>query len=123
MPYLYNPKETEKFRKGLRNAMPHPEKVLWGVLRNQQLGIRFRRQYGAGKYLLDFYAPSVRLAIEADGDSHFQECAEEYDEERTRFLAGQHVTVLRFTNLEIVNALDSVVERVEKEIEALQDKN
>lgn len=123
MSYLYSPKGTEKFRKALRNDMPHPEKVLWGALRNQQLGVRFRRQYGVGKYVLDFYAPSIRLGIEADGDSHFQEDAEEYDEERTKFLASQNITVLRFTNLEIVNALDGVVEKIEKEIESLQGRS
>jgi very-short-patch-repair endonuclease len=51
--------------------MTRAEKVLWINIRNEKiLGVKFRRQFSVGKFILDFYSPSLRLAIEVDGASH-----------------------------------------------------
>ena len=65
--------ETEK-RQELRNSMPKAEVLLWLRLKGRQmLGCKFRRQYSVGAFVLDFYSPGIKLGIELDGDTHFQE--------------------------------------------------
>lgn len=60
--------------------MPNEEIILWSRLKNRQLGgLRFRRQYSVGRYVVDFYCPEVRLVIEIDGDYHFTGEAKQYD--------------------------------------------
>jgi very-short-patch-repair endonuclease len=52
----------------LRRQMSLPEIVLWQALRKARLGgLRFRRQHPIGPYIVDFYCPAARLAIEVDG--------------------------------------------------------
>ena len=70
------------------------------------MGYRFRRQYGIGPYVLDFYCLGLKLAIEVDGDSHFE--AGEYDRERQRYIESLGIRVLRFTNREVFERLDDV---------------
>ena len=63
--------------------MPKAEVILWEKLSRKQMhGYKFRRQYGVDQYILDFYCPRLKLAIEIDGDSHFVTGAEDYDKER-----------------------------------------
>ena len=83
MDYLYNKPESKTKRRLLRNNMPQPEQRLWYYLKGKGLkGCKFRRQYGVSVYTLDFYCPQQRLAIELDGDSHFNPAAERRDEVR-----------------------------------------
>jgi very-short-patch-repair endonuclease len=63
--------------------MTEPEIILWSRLKNRQmLGYKFRRQVSVGPFVIDFYCPEKKLAIEVDGGSHFVEEAEAYDGER-----------------------------------------
>jgi len=81
-----NLKYQVPFRKKLRNNATRAEIVLWSIIKNKQLdGRRFRRQFGVGKYVLDFYCPSERLAIELDGHYHYTEEGIERDKERALF--------------------------------------
>jgi very-short-patch-repair endonuclease len=77
-------------------------------------GIRFRRQHPIGAYIVDFYCPSARLAVEIDGYSHADALAR--DAKRTAFLAAQDVRVIRFSNDEVLKKLDEVVYRIACEI-------
>ncbi|MGH8474006.1 MAG: endonuclease domain-containing protein, partial [Gammaproteobacteria bacterium] len=74
----------------------------------QLMDYRFRRQYGVGPYVLDFYCPELKLAIEVDGDNHFEAGAGEYDRERQRYIESLGIRVLRFTNREVFERLDDV---------------
>jgi very-short-patch-repair endonuclease len=75
--------------------------------------MRFRRQYSVDAYILDFYAPRSKLAIEVDGDSHFTAAAIQYDRERTTYLNRFGIEVLRFTNLDIANNIEGVLSAIE----------
>ena len=87
MPQIFNRQCDKQKRRLLRNNMPKAEVQLWFHLKNKRLcGERFLRQYGVDRYVLDFYCPRLKLAIEVDGDSHFTEGAEEYDAERQRVI-------------------------------------
>ena len=89
--------------------MPLPEQYLWQRLRNKQLGVRFRRQQGIGRYIVDFYCPERALVIEVDGDSHYTDDAQEYDRIRDEFMASLALSLLRFSNADILKNLDGVL--------------
>ncbi len=101
----------------LRKNATDAEQLLWSILRNRQAAsFKFRRQYVFGNYILDFYCPEVKLAIEVDGGQHVNQAA--YDRTREEVLASNGIKVLRFWNNEILVNLEAVVEMVWKELEA-----
>ena len=117
---IHNRPVLKARRQELRNQATPAEKLLWRELRCRQLaGWKFRRQHSVGPYVLDFYCPSVRLAVELDGDSHFNDDAIAYDRERTAYLNGQRISVLRFLNTEVYTDVTTVCARIAAEIEDL----
>jgi very-short-patch-repair endonuclease len=106
---IFNRQKQKPQRQELRGNMPMPEKILWAQIRNQQLGVKFRRQHGIGRYIADFYCAELKLVIELDGDSHYQEGGQEYDQIRDAFMHALGLTVLRFTNRDVMNNLDGVL--------------
>lgn len=94
-----------------RRNQPPAERVLWDALRGRKLnGLRFRQQHAVGPFVLDFYCPSCKLAIEVDGGIHDEQV--EQDEHRDRHLAAYGYRVLRFRNEEVLRDLPSVVDRI-----------
>lgn len=86
--------------------MSEPEKQLWyKVLSRDQLeGLRFLRQKPLLDYIVDFYCPELRLVIELDGDSHVEQS--EYDRIRTENLQKYGITVVRYTNREVLENIE-----------------
>jgi very-short-patch-repair endonuclease len=93
---------------------------LWQKLRNRQVGVDFRRQHPAGPFVLDFYCPSLRLAIELDGSQHAEVGNEAVDRERDRWLAERGVTVMRFWNSDVAQNLTGVLEVIAAKVEDLR---
>jgi very-short-patch-repair endonuclease len=87
---------------------------LWQKLRNRQLGVEFRRQHPAGDFILDFYCPALRLAIELD-DGHHVERAQR-DRDRDAWLARRDVSMLRFWNSDVTTNLLGVLETIASKI-------
>ncbi len=114
-------KNTEKTRrKSLRKEMPPAEVALWQFLRNRQAnGHKFRRQHSVDRYILDFYCPSAKLAIEIDGDSHFSEEAAQSDQVRQKVIENMGIRFLRFTNQDVYENLNGVYERILKHLPPL----
>ena len=81
-----NPKTKHRAIK-LRKELTPAERKLWALLRNDQLGVNFRRQHAIGKYIPDFCSPKAKLIIELDGSQHLEQ--EEYDQPRTEYLEEQ----------------------------------
>ena len=97
--------------------MPKAEIVLWSRLKSKSLdGYKFRRQYSVGKFVIDFYCPRLKLAIEVDGDSHFSDESEPYDKVRKDFIESFGISVLRFTNKEIYGNLGEVLAKIENRV-------
>ncbi len=93
--------------------MPQAEVILWSRLKGKGLrGYKFRRQYSVDKFVIDFYCPGLKLAIEIDGDSHFVEGVEISDRERQTIIESYGIHFLRFTNKEIYEKLDEVMEKI-----------
>ena len=93
--------------------MPKAEQVLWAKLKNKQLnGYKFRRQYSVNQYIMDFYCPQVKLGIEVDGSSHFRESDIRSDEKRTLHMKTYGIQIIRFTNNEIYENLEGVLNSI-----------
>lgn len=117
MTKLYNQTSEKQKRQALRKNMPSAEKIVWAKLRNKQIeGCKFRRQYSIDKFVVDFYSPELRLAIEIDGDSHDWEGAQEYDRDRQAFLESKGTRFLRFRNQEVYQDIDAVMDKIRKVI-------
>jgi len=71
--------------------------------------MKFFRQYSVGRYILDFYCPAVRLAIEVDGSQHIENV---HDATRTEFLRKENISVLRFWNNEVLRNLSGVYQKI-----------
>jgi very-short-patch-repair endonuclease len=111
MTELYNKASEKVKRQLLRNQMPLAEQIVWERLRGKQVaGCKFRRQYSIDGFVIDFYAPELKLAIEIDGESHNGEQAQAYDAERQMFLESKGTRFLRFTNQQVMEDLEQVIE-------------
>lgn len=108
--FATNDQLLKERRRQLRNNVTEAEKILWRKLKNKQLGLQFRRQFGVGNYILDFYCPEKKLAVELDGGFHRKR--KEYDKNRTEYLNKLGIRVFRFWNDEVLNGVDSVIEKI-----------
>ena len=98
--------------KALRKDMTKEEKHLWyDFLRFHRA--RFSRQKVLGKYIADFYSAKAKLVIELDGSGHYTEEGKQYDEERTAFLEGYGLSVVRILNSEIHNNFEGVCKYID----------
>jgi very-short-patch-repair endonuclease len=98
--------------------MPKSEVLLWMKLKNHQMrGERFLRQYGVDQYVLDFYCPRLKLAIEVNGDSHYVPGAEEQDKARQEYIEAFGIRFLRFTNTDVCENLDGICQVIFDDIE------
>jgi len=111
----YNNSNFKGRRKELRVNQTDAEKILWQELRGRKLEkCKFWRQYSVGPYILDFYCPQIRLAIELDGPQHVE--ALEYDQEREQYLAGQDIRTIRYRNAEVIHNIENVIQNIQKHI-------
>jgi very-short-patch-repair endonuclease len=95
--------------------MTKAERVLWSRLRRKQiLNIQFHSQKAIGPYVVDFYAPSVDLVVEADGSQHRDPENVVDDAQRDDFLKRQGLLVLRYDNRQVMTETDAVVEDVHR---------
>ena len=124
MARVYNRSSEKTKRQFLRSETPKAEQVLWSKLRQRQmLGYKFRRQYSIAAYVVDFYCPAVRMAIELDGDSHFQRGSPTRDEARQAVIESFGIHFLRFMNIEIFEHLDVVLAAVARHLLELRRNN
>jgi very-short-patch-repair endonuclease len=102
----------------LRKNSTDAENNLWKRLRNRELsGVKFKRQFPIGKYILDFYSAEYKLCIEADGGQHYIDEYRQRDEVRTSDLNTLGIEVLRFSDYEILTNIESVCEVILKIID------
>ena len=113
MSIVFNNKAYRARRKAFRRSLSKAEAVMWIYLSRRQMnGLKFRRQYGVDQYVIDFYCPKIKLAIEIDGDSHYYSAAQKYDTERQKYIESYGIHFLRFTNNEIYDNLDGVLQMI-----------
>ena len=107
----YNP-ELIPFAKELRKNMTKEERHLWyDFLRSYP--VKFTRQKVLGKYIADFYSAEARLVIELDGSQHYEDHNQVKDQERTTFLEGYGIKVIRIPNNEVMHNFRGVCEYID----------
>jgi very-short-patch-repair endonuclease len=119
----YNKKEEKEKRRALRRNMTYCEKLVWQHLRNRQLSYRFLRQYSVDQFVIDFYCPELKLAIELDGDVHENPEQKDYDIARQTYLESFGITFLRITNEEYLSNPNLTFKRIENAIKKLTAGN
>lgn len=114
---IHNKPELIKFRKALRNKGTSAEATSWKCLQRKQLGgFKFRRQHSVGNYILDFYCPEKKIAIELDGALHFTSEGRKKDEKRDANLEMQNISVLRIENKLIFDNQSMVLDAILAEL-------
>lgn len=102
----------------LRKELTPAERKLWSCLRNDQLGVNFRRQHAIGNYITDFCAVKEKLIIELDGSQHLEQT--EYDDERTKYFESMGYRVIRFWNNQVENDINGVILGITYALEEIQ---
>jgi len=124
MPQHFNRTTEKAKRRELRNNATDAERLLWQRLKSKQItGVKFRRQFSVDQYVLDFYAPSVKLAIEIDGPTHLSEEAMEYDEARTKDIERFGIRILRVTNVDVYTNMEGVLLKIMNTIEEISENH
>ena len=113
MTEIFNKKEFVKKRQYLRKRMTKAEIFLWSKLKGKQLNdLKFRRQYGINNYVVDFYCPEQKLAIEIDGDVHGYNSRMIHDKQRQRGIEALGIKVLRYTNNDVIKNIKGVLHNI-----------
>ena len=97
----------------LRKNQTSAESFLWEIFRDRKLlGFKFRRQDQIGNYIADFYCRSGQLVIECDGSVHTENEQWHHDQDRDVYMISQGLTVLRFTNEQVLNDAEAVLSEI-----------
>jgi|SRR4030095_9336712 imidazole glycerol-phosphate synthase subunit HisF len=96
----------------LRNNLTNEEVVLWGRLKECFANHKFRRQHPVSNYIADFYCHKLKLVIEVDGSIHYSEESQKADKIRQGSLENLGIKVLRFTNEQVRNKIEVVLEKI-----------
>ena len=109
----FNRNREKGKRRSLRVKATLAEKHLWQRLRNRQLnGAKFRRQYSVDAFVLDFYCPAGKLAIEVDGGYHLHPDVQDYARTRQRHIEKFGIRFLRFTNEQVLENTEGVLAEI-----------
>ena len=100
---IFNSAENKQLRQTLRTHGTSAEATMWRMLKSEQIcGVKFRRQFSVGPYILDFYCPRLKICIELDGDHHYSRQGYEHDLTRNTYLSHEHgITILRYENKDV----------------------
>ena len=103
--------------------MTEAEKLLWVELKSRKLGVRFLLQYSIDKFVVDFYCPEIKLAIEVDGVTHGSSEEIEYDAYRQAEIENYKITFARFTNQQVYDNIKLVMHEIKARINILKKSN
>lgn len=98
--------------KAMRGHSTYAESILWALLRGKRTGRKWRRQAPMFGYIADFWCPSAKVVVEADGGIH--DSQKRHDAKRDQVLMNHGITTLRFKNSEILDDPDMVLEMIDR---------
>lgn len=102
-----------------RNATKEENHLWYDFLRRYP--IQFRRQKVFGRFIVDFYCAKANLVVEIDGSQHYEEDGMAYDRERTAYLNGLGLEVIRFSNRDVNERFQAVCQMIDLEVEKRVD--
>ncbi len=112
------------FAKANRKNPTDGEITLWQQLRNKNVdGFKFRRQHPIAGFIPDFVCLEAKLVVEVDGEYHSSEEQQQYDHTRTLWLNEFKYELLRFTNIEVLNQTNDVVNKIREKLSEIKSKN
>jgi very-short-patch-repair endonuclease len=112
-----------KKAKELRKDETEAEKLLWAKLnKNQIMGLQFRRQHPVNRFIADFYCAKLKLVIEVDGSIHELPENQDYDIGRSEILNDFGITVMRFSNDQIIEDIKGTVSQINNQVKQLLDE-
>ncbi|MBT8386618.1 MAG: endonuclease domain-containing protein, partial [Ignavibacteria bacterium] len=104
-------------RRKLRQNQTNTEKLIWRYLRNKQmLGYKFKRQYSVDHFVIDFYCPEIKLAIEVDGASHNDPDRQKKDISRQKYLEAFDIKFVRIKDEELLGNPNKAFSKIEEAI-------
>ena len=110
----YNPELKERARELRSNPTPAERKLWYQFLRNFNYPVL--RQKPIDFFIVDFYCAKLKLVIEVDGDTHYTDVGLLYDKRRTEILEKYGLSVVRFSNNEVLNNFESVIYIIQQQI-------
>ncbi len=112
-----NTENLKEFRRKLRNNSTSAEVALWNVLKGKKIaGLQFRRQFSIGNFILDFYCPLLKLAVELDGNYH--DFVDVKDLERGQYLFENFgIKTIRFENKIVFQQPGAIVNSILNELQ------
>jgi very-short-patch-repair endonuclease len=116
-----NREELLERRRENRQNMPLAEAIVWEGVRMRRLGAHFRRQPSILNFIVDLYCAEVGLIVEIDGATHSTPDEISYDQYRQRKLEALGYTVIRFTNAEVIQTQDIVLEAIRAKVAELRE--
>ena len=117
MKFTLNDPILKQRRGELRRNPTDAEKAFWRKIRSRQFyRIRFCRQYSVGPYILDFYCPSLKLAIELDGGQHTHDDNQKYDAVRSSYLKTHGIDIMRFWNHDVLQNIEDVLTKIAERV-------
>lgn len=111
-----NKSSTKNKRKELRINQTLGERILWKELRSKKFGVKFRRQFNIGYYIVDFYCHELKLIIELDGSIHGEEEIKRKDSIRENYLKEKGYIVVRYTNEQLKYEKSAVLQDIANRI-------
>ena len=119
----FNRTQEKETRRKLRRNETLAEKHMWSQLRNRQLlGLKFKRQYSVDKFVIDFYCPEQKIAIELDGNVHELEDVKMNDLERQKYIETYGIKFIRIKNEEYLGNPNKVFAKLEAELKNVLNK-
>ena len=127
--YIYETADDMEYELLKNNAIHNrqyateAERLLWHYLKEKKIGYKFRRQHIVGEYITDFINLKHKLIIEVDGKYHQEVEQVKKDAQRTQYLEQKGYTVIRFTNEEVFNHMEDVINKIKETIMAIDSHN
>ena len=113
-------RKLKPLARNLRSNMTDAEQFIWSKIKRKQINdAQFYRQKNIGHYIVDFYCPRGKLVIEIDGGQHYDKEGFEKDQIRDRNLQELGLTILRFSDLDVLKNIDGVLERIHEHLKNL----
>jgi len=106
-------RKLKPYARNLRTNMTDAEQLIWSKIRRKQINdLQFYRQKNIGHYIVDFYCPKGKLVVEIDGGQHYETEGMKKDQERDQYLQELGLSVLRFSDNDVLKNIDGVTERI-----------
>ncbi len=119
----YNKISERTNRRKLRQKSTKAEEILWEYLRNRKLlNTKFKRQYSIDQFVIDFYSPQMKFAIELDGKIHLDKEVKNHDENRDGYMESFGIKILRIKNEMLINDIDNTLKLIKENILIIKNK-